>query len=295
MKGSDIFGAFYKTLKRTREYHQRFPNLTAEHNLNEGVEINVPFSGEEVFGKYFDLHAFYMRYINLPKIQTGADTDYLHFLDKFNSFFHIPESHKDSKAYSDYLNDLWEYMETFFRRVQPLVDFTETVSEWQSDFNEKWTSGKIAGWKASSTKNSKGDAQNSLRLGMFNAPTELEALGMDRLKEALQAMGLKCGGTLKDRADRLWSVRGKKVEEIPAKLRAPGTKGDSSGDGDFDSKKKVFFISLYVDKKVNVTLFLDCFPRVQNPKHMRNHDGNCNSDATTCREATVAHSRRKGS
>ena len=29
---------------------------------------------------------------------------------------------------------------------------------------------------------------------MFNAPQELEVLGMERLKEALVALGLKCGG-----------------------------------------------------------------------------------------------------
>ena len=38
--------------------------------------------------------------------------------------------------------------------------------------------------------------------GMFNDSKELEALGMDRLKEGLEALGLKCGGTLQDRAKR---------------------------------------------------------------------------------------------
>jgi splicing factor 3A subunit 3 len=37
---------------------------------------------------------------------------------------------------------------------------------------------------------------------MFNDSKELEALGMDRLKEGLEALGLKCGGTLQDRAKR---------------------------------------------------------------------------------------------
>lgn len=44
---------------------------------------------------------------------------------------------------------------------------------------------------------------------------------MDRLKEALQAIGLKCGGTLEQRADRLFSVKGKKPEEIDQKLKVP--------------------------------------------------------------------------
>lgn len=53
----------------------------------------------------------------------------------------------------------------------------------------------------------------------FHDADELRALGMDRLKEALEALGLKCGGTLEQRADRLFSVKGKKPEEIDQKLK----------------------------------------------------------------------------
>lgn len=42
---------------------------------------------------------------------------------------------------------------------------------------------------------------------------------MDRLKEALEALGLKCGGTLEQRADRLFSVKGVAPEEIDPKLK----------------------------------------------------------------------------
>ena len=45
---------------------------------------------------------------------------------------------------------------------------------------------------------------------------------MERLKEALEALGLKCGGTLQDRAGRLWSVRGKKPEDYPKKAKVVG-------------------------------------------------------------------------
>lgn len=42
---------------------------------------------------------------------------------------------------------------------------------------------------------------------------------MDRLKEALEAIELKCGGTLEQRADRLFSVKGKAPEQIDQKLK----------------------------------------------------------------------------
>lgn len=48
-------------------------------------------------------------------------------------------------------------------------------------------------------------------------------------------MNLKCGGTLRERADRLWSVRGKKWEDIPSKLKTsanPPSESDGHGAGE---------------------------------------------------------------
>ena len=53
---------------------------------------------------------------------------------------------------------------------------------------------------------------------------DLEAAGADALKVALDKRGLKCGGTLSDRANRLWSVRGLEPSEYPKKLLAKGMK-----------------------------------------------------------------------
>lgn len=53
----------------------------------------------------------------------------------------------------------------------------------------------------------------------YYAAEDLYALGMDRLKEALQALGMKCGGTLEQRAARLFSVKGKAPHEIDPKLK----------------------------------------------------------------------------
>ncbi|KAF8571635.1 hypothetical protein P879_02959 [Paragonimus westermani] len=50
--------------------------------------------------------------------------------------------------------------------------------------------------------------------------TSLESFGLEVLKESLSSRGLKCGGTLSERARRLFSVRGLPPEEYPAKLRA---------------------------------------------------------------------------
>ena len=53
--------------------------------------------------------------------------------------------------------------------------------------------------------------------------------GAERLKEALQALNLKCGGTLRQRAERLMAVKGKGPEQIDPKLFAKGARPAVSG------------------------------------------------------------------
>ncbi|XP_062980202.1 splicing regulator SDE2 [Elgaria multicarinata webbii] len=59
----------------------------------------------------------------------------------------------------------------------------------------------------------------------FHSVSELEALGLDKLKFELMALGLKCGGTLQERAARLFSVRGLSREQIDPVLFAKHSKG----------------------------------------------------------------------
>lgn len=59
-----------------------------------------------------------------------------------------------------------------------------------------------------------------INLDTFNCKEELAALGLDRLKSGLRFLGMKCGGTLEQRVERLWSVRGVRPGEIPKNLLA---------------------------------------------------------------------------
>lgn len=54
---------------------------------------------------------------------------------------------------------------------------------------------------------------------------ELEALGLEQLKAELMKRGMKCGGTLQERAARLYSVRGLSADQIDAALLAKPSKG----------------------------------------------------------------------
>lgn len=221
---------FYASLHSTLEYYEKFPGLQAMEQPPMDVEVNVDFSGEEIFGKYLDLNPLFLQFCNVMK--TGSiEQDYLQYLERFQMFFYIPSEVKNSKAYFDYLVELWNYLTGFYKRIHPLIDIDRVIGEWEKEFDGKVESGEIK-LKGGNTNNQNNNGNKKepqpLRLGMFNDPKELEALGMDRLKEALEALGLKCGGTLQDRAQRLWSVRGKKMEEIPANLKVKAKKPDAA-------------------------------------------------------------------
>ncbi|KAG8055846.1 hypothetical protein GUJ93_ZPchr0001g31875 [Zizania palustris] len=64
-----------------------------------------------------------------------------------------------------------------------------------------------------------------LDLTNYSSAAELEALGMEKLKLELQTHGLKCGGTLQERAARLFLLKTIPVEKLPKKLFAKNNVG----------------------------------------------------------------------
>ncbi len=76
-------------------------------------------------------------------------------------------------------------------------------------------------------------------------------MGLDRLKSALMALGLKCGGTLEDRAKRLFGTKGLQIEEIDKSLFAKGqgkNKGPSDQDKEAEKHKKIALLEAQVYK-----------------------------------------------
>ncbi len=236
--GSDMLSGFYEALNATKEYHTKYPSELPQAATYD-VSVDVLFSGEEIFGKYLDLNDHYQTFANLA-MKYSIEQDYLQYLERFNNFFYLPEGLKASKAYLDYLQQLFEYLYDFFGKVHPLVDLGELMREWRAEFEQRCLSGQAPGYKLSASSMAASSAVNGsssaapqeLRLGMFGDVKELEALGMDRLKEALEAAGLKCGGTLQERAGRLWSVRGKKAQDYPPSIVAKAKKRKHSPPGD---------------------------------------------------------------
>ncbi|GKD60117.1 hypothetical protein Tco_1297626, partial [Tanacetum coccineum] len=75
----------------------------------------------------------------------------------------------------------------------------------EADFEEQWVDGKIDGWKDESQEN--GHVNASIDLDFYDTVEELVGIGGDRLKEALGALGLKTGGTVQQRAERLFFTK----------------------------------------------------------------------------------------
>lgn len=270
MRGTEMFENFYNKLTSTKEYYQKFPSTLIDLNEEITCDVEIPFSGEEVFGKYLDLNNIFAVFLNIMK-DILKEQDYLQYLDRFNSFFYIPIKVKSTKQYLDYLEQLWKYLKDFFDRTSPLVNLDSIINnEWKKDFESSYVPDQQAiENKITSNVNA---APQPLRLGMFADPSELEALGMNRLKEALEAIGLKCGGTLQDRAQRLWSIRGKKPEDYPANLRAkPVNKKRKTESDDLGHHKNVSELFVHYLRSSDMMLLIcctGCLVRVQDCSYL---------------------------
>uniref|UniRef100_A0A1J3IBF4 Protein SDE2-like protein n=1 Tax=Noccaea caerulescens TaxID=107243 RepID=A0A1J3IBF4_NOCCA len=65
-----------------------------------------------------------------------------------------------------------------------------------------------------------GKSFEPLNFENFSSASDIEVLGMERLKNELQTKGMKCGGTLKERAERLFLLKSTPLDKIPKKLMA---------------------------------------------------------------------------
>ncbi|KAF5208383.1 Replication stress response regulator sde2 [Thalictrum thalictroides] len=74
----------------------------------------------------------------------------------------------------------------------------------------------ITAIESSSTSKS----EKPLNFDDYNSAEDMEVLGMEGLKAELQAHGLKCGGTLQERAARLFLLKTTPLEKLPKKLVA---------------------------------------------------------------------------
>ncbi|CAI5970932.1 unnamed protein product [Closterium sp. NIES-64] len=68
-------------------------------------------------------------------------------------------------------------------------------------------------------------AEGHIDLSLVHSATDLESLGLERLKQELQQRGLKCGGTLSERAARLFLLASTPVDQLDPKHLAGAAAG----------------------------------------------------------------------
>lgn len=111
-------------------------------------------------------------------------------------------------------------------RIRHKPDQSSTNNSNQAD--DKYASEDAIKNNSDNLVSSGDSSEKSAELNLEEVETvsDLEAFGLDQLKRALIERGLKCGGTLQQRAERLFSVKGLAPEEIDPSLKAkpPKTK-----------------------------------------------------------------------
>lgn len=203
----DVYKNFYCALRQIC--------LTKDENLIELIDYSAPdqhieFTDEENYGKYLDMTKCHEEYLQVIK-REETKPNYLEFLEKFDKF-EVEPALKSASAYKNYLETLLGYFRDFSRRAKPLFDHHEMETNIDQKLAQEWKSNLAEG-------------SAMVDLDSYRSSQELMELGLDCLKKELQVRGLKCGGTIEERANRLWSVRGKSEDQIDESLKAGSVRG----------------------------------------------------------------------
>jgi splicing factor 3A subunit 3 len=158
----DIFEEFYRQLAEVKSFHRRNPNEPVE-NLEraykrrigvEGepvaMEIDSMFTGEEGYGRFFDLTQLHEQYLNLPGVRGARRMTYLQYLDAFDAFTPpqclIKRPDKMTDTYFQYLGALALYLVDFMKKVKPLEDHEKLLASFNDEFEQAWEAGEVPGW-----------------------------------------------------------------------------------------------------------------------------------------------------
>ncbi|KAK4227561.1 hypothetical protein QBC38DRAFT_416445 [Podospora fimiseda] len=153
----DPFEEFYRQLHSIREHHARYPNEQAENSEqwykprkgdDQPYIVESMFSGEEAYGRYFDLHSCHESYLNLPNAKRIAYIQYLDVFDNFQpGFGGIKRADKMTDQYFKYLGELMGYLEPFMKRIRPLENLDKVFAVWDKDFETAWEKDEVQGWQ----------------------------------------------------------------------------------------------------------------------------------------------------
>ncbi|KAI1646737.1 hypothetical protein F4815DRAFT_249324 [Daldinia loculata] len=156
----DPMEEFYKQLADIKRFHTKYPNEPVE-NLERAYRpkkgpdaesepsiVDTLFTGEEAFGRFFDLHICHEMYLNLPNAKRLS---YLQYLDSFDNFAPgaggLKRSEKLTEQYFKYVSQLALDLEAFMRKTRPLENIDKVIADFDKEFNSAWEQDEIADWK----------------------------------------------------------------------------------------------------------------------------------------------------
>lgn len=258
LSGPNEFSEFYTRLKSIKEFYRKHPNeisvpMSVEfeelakmrENPSEDSMNLVEFTDEEGYGKYLDLQECFEKYINLKGVEKS---DYISYLSTFDHLYDIPKDRKNAE-YRRYVESLLQYLIDFIRRIKPLHDINADIEEANGEFEMQWKNNTFPGY-AKETGSALTNVGAHLELSAFSSWEELASLGLDRLKSALMALGLKCGGTLEERAQRLFSTKGE--VSLDPNLLAKKKERKSGKGKDSEKQKEIARLEAQVYKLVEL-------------------------------------------
>ncbi|KAI0858206.1 hypothetical protein F4860DRAFT_487083 [Xylaria cubensis] len=157
----DPMDEFYKQLADVKSFHSRYPNEPVENlerayrpkkGADEAAQPSIVdrmFTGEEAFGRFFDLHTCHERYLNLPNAKRLT---YQQYLDLFDNFAPgaggLKRSEKLTDQYFAYVGQLALDLEMFLRKTRPLENIDKVLAEFDKQFEEDWEKNKVPEWKS---------------------------------------------------------------------------------------------------------------------------------------------------
>lgn len=157
----DPMDEFYKQLADIKNFHARYPNEPVE-NLERAYRpkkgpdesaqpsvVDSMFTGEEAFGRFFDLQSCHEQYLNLPNAKRLTYQQYLDLFDNFApGAAGLKRPEKMTDQYFAYVGQLALDLERSMRKTRPLENIDKVLAEFDKKFEEDWENEKVPEWKS---------------------------------------------------------------------------------------------------------------------------------------------------
>ncbi|KAL5216091.1 hypothetical protein ABZP36_007492, partial [Zizania latifolia] len=244
---TEIFPKFYDRLKEIRDYHRHNPSTRFISETDDFEELLKEEPAIEFTGEVFFLYQGYL--FNSALVYLCTAMSYfilvLNWISYYLLFIYIFLN--SGRQYREYLEHILEYLTSFLYHTEPLQDTDKIFAKLESEFEEQWANGGVPGWENKDPEKESAPQESVIDLDYYTTVEELVELGPEKLKEALAARGLKSGGTVQQRAERLFLLKHTPLVQLDRKHFAKGSHGSVSNNGNSikdDLKKEIALMEI---------------------------------------------------